>query len=128
MRAPLPSQNFAVSKSAPSGAQKTSPDDDSDGRAGGGELSVRLNNQVMLIDGAWAAVKRNDPAGALHALSGYERTFPALDLHPEVLFLRMTAQANLGQKTGARADAARIVALYPRSVQATRARDLLARP
>jgi len=127
--APLTGQAFPVPESAPAVAQGPSTDDDNGvPRAGSSELSLRLNSQVMLIDGAWAAVKRNDPAGTLRALSGYELTFPALDLHPEVLFLRMTAEAAMGQSLGARTEAARIVALYPRSVQAKRARELLARP
>jgi hypothetical protein len=129
LRAPSTSEASRAPKSTTSLAQGPSNDDES-GRppVGGSELSPRLNSQVMLIDGAWAAVKRNDPAGALRLLSGYERAFPALDLHPEVMFLRMTAEAALGQMFGARAEATRIVALYPQSVQAKRARELLARP
>jgi outer membrane protein assembly factor BamD (BamD/ComL family) len=110
-------------------AAEPPPDgDDPQPRVGGSEVTLRLNSQVVLIDGAWAAVKQHDAAVALRALSGYEQTFPSLDLHPEVLFLRVTAEDALGHKLGARAEAARIVALYPQSVQAKRARALLAQP
>ena len=96
-------------------------------RLGPEQPSLRLNQEVKLIDGAWAAMKQRDHAAALRALAGYESAYPELALHPEVLFLRMAAEEELGRIARARVEAGRIVALYPKSAQATRARELLAR-
>jgi hypothetical protein len=89
------------------------------------EALLRLSHEVSLIDRAWAAMKRNDFARALAELGDYERQFPALGLHPEVLFLRMEAHGRLGQVAAARLEASRILALYPKSAQAGRAQAVI---
>jgi hypothetical protein len=89
--------------------------------------TLRLTKEVSLVDGAWSAVKRGDFARARLALSDYERQFPELGLHPEVLFVRMMAEERGGQRAAARTEASRIIALYPHSAQADGARALLSR-
>jgi hypothetical protein len=90
-------------------------------------FSLRLTKEVLLVDRAWGAVKRNDFTGALATLSDYERQFPELGLFPEVLFVRMEAQDRSGRAAEAKLEASRILALYPKSAQAERARSLLNR-
>ena len=91
------------------------------------EGTLRLGKEVLLVDSAWSDVKRSQFARALAALSDYERQFPELGLHPEVLFVRMEAENRSGRAAAAKLEASRILALYPRSAQADRARALLDR-
>jgi hypothetical protein len=89
---------------------------------------LRLAKEVSLVDRAWAAMKRRDFSRALAELADYERNFPELGLHPEVLFVRMEAEERLGRVDAAKLEASRILASYPKSAQANRARALLSRP
>jgi hypothetical protein len=89
---------------------------------------LRLAKEVSLVDRAWAAMKRRDFSRALAELADYERNFPELGLHPEVLFVRMEAEERLGRVAAAKLEASRILASYPKSAQANRARALLSRP
>lgn len=113
-----------IALAAPAG---DTPPQGSSSRLATEEQALRLSEEVRLIDGAWSAMKRQDHGEALRTLAGYESTYPGLALHPEVLFLRMAAEDGQGRIAPARAEANRIMALYPKSAQATRARELLAR-
>ena len=92
------------------------------------QVQLRLAKEVSLVDRAWAAMKRRDFSRALAELVDYEEQFPELGLHPEVLFVRMEAEERLGRVTAAKLQASRILASYPKSAQAGRARALLSRP
>ena len=81
--------------------------------------------EVAFVDRQWRAMQSGRYASALSELQIYEARFPDLRLHPEVLFLRMQAQNQLGRPANAAALARQIVASYPNSAQATRARSIL---
>jgi hypothetical protein len=107
----------ALTESAPPPARNTSPE----------QVQLRLAREVSLVDRAWTAMKRRDFSRALAELAGYEEEFPDLGLHPEVLFVRMEAEDGLGRVAAARFQASRILASYPKSAQAGRARAVLSR-
>ena len=65
------------------------------------------------------------PRETLAILAGYETSFDELRFVPEVLSLRMQAYQQTGSIEAAEQLARRIVATYPRSSQAGRARQLL---
>jgi len=86
-----------------------------------------LAAEVALVDRAHRALAGGDAQGAISALSGYENRFDRPRLLPEVLALRMEAAQRLGDGSAARLWAGRLVGGFPRSAQAARARELLAR-
>jgi len=81
--------------------------------------------QRDLVLRARAALDGGAPGKALSILAGYESAFDELRFIPEVLSLRMQAQQRMGNVQAAEQLARRIVAAYPRSSQAGRARQLL---
>jgi hypothetical protein len=96
------------------------------GRTSANDPSPVLAAEIAFVDGAWQDVQRGKAERALVELAGYEARFPDLRLHPEVLFLRMEAETQLGHTANAVSLARRIVSVYPKSAQATRARSVLA--
>jgi hypothetical protein len=87
--------------------------------------AAELAPEIAFVDRAWQALQRRDHDRALSELATYELRFPDLRLHPEVLFLRMEAERQLGHTENAVALARQIVSVYPRSAQAARARSIL---
>jgi hypothetical protein len=86
-----------------------------------------LAAEVAFVDRGRAAVQRGDSSGALQLLAGYEAAFPKQQLSPEVLFLRMEALSQSGDRERARMLARQIVARGATGPQAARARELLER-
>jgi hypothetical protein len=122
--------------SAPSAAGETTPAIEASetatpvhpDRTAANDSSPVLAAEIAFVDGAWQNVQRGNAERALVELAGYEARFPDLRLHPEVLFLRMEAETQLGHTANAVSLARRIVLAYPKSAQATRARSVLAAP
>jgi hypothetical protein len=81
--------------------------------------------EIAFVDRAWQAMQRGSYENALGELVPYEGRFPDLRLHPEVLFLRMEAERQLGHAASAVSLARQIISLYPKSAQAARARSIL---
>jgi len=81
--------------------------------------------QRDLVLRARAALDGGAPQQTLTILAGYETSFDELRFVPEVLSLRMQAHQRLGNAKAAEQLARRIIATYPRSSQAGRARQLL---
>jgi len=81
--------------------------------------------QRDLVLRARAALDGGHPQQALAILAGYEASFDELRFVPEVLSLRMQAYQRTGSIEAAKQLARRIVATYPLSSQAGRARQLL---
>ncbi len=107
----------------------TEPKVSSPSRAG--EAAAKLSRsstlaQRDLVLRARAALDGGAPHQTLRILTGYESSFQDLRFVPEVLSLRMQAQERLGRVAAAKELARRIVAAYPRSSQAGRARQVLA--
>jgi len=85
----------------------------------------RLAEEVRAVDRARALVTAGRAPDALAALDDYERRFPIRRFAPEGLYLRMEALLDAGQGGAARDTAARLLAQYPKSPQAPRARQVL---
>ncbi|MBN2194101.1 MAG: hypothetical protein JW751_14895 [Polyangiaceae bacterium] len=81
--------------------------------------------QRDLVLRARAALDGGAAQQALAILAGYESSFDELRFVPEVLSLRMQSHQRLGEVATADQLARRIIAAYPRSSQAGRARQLL---
>jgi hypothetical protein len=84
-----------------------------------------LTEEVAAVDRARALVTAGRGAEALAALDAYEHGFPVRRFAPEALYLRMEALLLDGNRGAAEQVAARLVARYPRSPQAPRARQIL---
>jgi outer membrane protein assembly factor BamD (BamD/ComL family) len=79
------------------------------------------------VDRARAALAAGQPRQALLLLDEYERRFHTRGFAPEALYLRMEALTSLGQTEPALATARRLLASYPHSPQAARARLVLSK-
>jgi hypothetical protein len=88
------------------------------------ELEAPLAAEVAFVDRGRAAFQRGQPAAALAALAGYEREFRDPRLLPEVLYLRMEAMNQGGDRARATELGWRILRDYPRSPHAARARAI----
>jgi hypothetical protein len=119
-----PSEPVADRDVAPVTATETSPLAAS-GRINDDVAAGALAPEIAFVDRAWQAMQRRDHDRALSELAPYELRFPDLRLHPEVLFLRMEAERQLGHTDNAVALARQIVAAYPKSAQAAPARSIL---
>jgi hypothetical protein len=84
-----------------------------------------LAAEVAFVDSARTAFQAGNLAGTLERLARYEAEFPGQRLHAEVLFLRMEAHGGLGDRVAAEAVARRVLAAYPKSPHAARARSVL---
>jgi len=84
-----------------------------------------LAEEVSFVDRGWASIRSREYARVLADLAVYERRFPNMSLLPEVLFLRMQAESELGNPDRAKAYARRILSAFPQSPQSARARDVL---
>ena len=84
--------------------------------------SMPLAAELALVDRGWAALRSHQFANTLSVLESYERQFPRLSLQPEVLYLRMEAESQLGHASNAEGYARRILASYSNSPHAARAR------
>jgi hypothetical protein len=89
------------------------------------EADVPLAKELAFVDRGREAFQRNDAGAALALLEHYERSFPERRLMPEVLYLRMQAQRELGETGRAATLAARLLRDYPRSPHASSARSIL---
>jgi len=81
--------------------------------------------EVALVDAARAALRRGDGGGTLRLLGDYERLFHPAHLEPEVLYLRMQAAQQQGDRAGARRAATQILTEFPQSPEVGRAEELL---
>lgn len=81
--------------------------------------------QRDLVLRARAALDGGAPQQTLTMLAAYETSFDELRFVPEVLSLRMQAHQRVGNVKAAELLARRIIAMYPRSSQARRARQVL---
>jgi hypothetical protein len=84
----------------------------------------RLREEAEALDGVRARLAGGDLAGALVRLGDYDRRFAAGSLHEEAMLLRIEALARQHDR-GARALAARFLAVYPASVHGDRVAALL---
>lgn len=91
------------------------------------EVGAPLAAEVAFIDGARALLASGQAEQGLAQLRRYEQEFPEARLLPEVLFLRLETCDRLGRSSEARAAATRLVAGFPHSPHAARARKLLER-
>jgi len=98
-------------------------------RATNSELEVGelLAAEVAYVDRARALLAAGQSSQGLSLLAGYEQKFRGARLLPEVLFLQLEAYERSGQSNEARNAAQRLVADFPKSPHAGRARKLLAR-
>jgi hypothetical protein len=95
------------------------------GQAPSADTAQAFGAEVAFVDRQWRSLQSGNDAGALAVLRTYEAQFPDLRLHPEVLFLRMQAENQLGNTESAAAHARQIISTYPNSAQAARARAIL---
>lgn len=84
-----------------------------------------LAEEVALVDRARAALRANDAAGALAAIGTHGRRFPDGELRAEATLLRAQALAARGDHRAAAAAARDLLARFPGSSLAARARALL---
>lgn len=89
------------------------------------EIGTPLAAEVAYVDRARALVASGQSAQGLALLRSYEHDFPEARLLPEVLFLELETLDRLGRTGEARAAAQRLVAGFPKSPHANRARRLL---
>jgi hypothetical protein len=89
------------------------------------DADAPLAKELAFVDRGREAFQRNDAGAALALLEHYERSFPERRLMPEVLYLRMQAQRELGETGRAATLAARLLRDYPRSPHASSARSIL---
>ncbi|RYZ05502.1 MAG: hypothetical protein EOO73_19825 [Myxococcales bacterium] len=89
------------------------------------EASAPLAAEVAYVDSARAALAAGQSESGLAQLARYEREFPEPRLLPEVLFLQLETYQRLGRATEARRAAERLVASFPKSPHAARARSVL---
>jgi hypothetical protein len=87
-----------------------------------------LGPEIALVDEARSLLATGQLAGVHFRLSRYEIDFPHVQLLPEVLYLRMEASWRASNGSGAARVAEQIIRQYPRSPQASRARELLEGP
>lgn len=112
----VPSASNAVSALAPPAAPAESA------KAGPADS---LAQEVATLDGARQALAGGNASGALAALNGYERRFPAASMLPEALYLRLQAFTLKGDRTSAESVARQILQRYPASPHAAHARAVL---
>jgi hypothetical protein len=86
-----------------------------------------LAAEVKSVDRARAALAVGKAETALAELDEYERRFRRRGFGPEALYLRMEAFLSLGMTAQARDAAERLLARYPKSLHAARARVVLAK-
>jgi hypothetical protein len=86
-----------------------------------------LAAEVKSVDRARAALAAGQAQRTLEELGEYERRFRKRGLEPEALYLRMEASLSLGQTAQARDAAQRLLARYPKSLHAARARVVLSK-
>jgi len=91
------------------------------------EVGELLAAEVAYVDRARARLAAGQSSQGLSLLAGYEQKFRGARLLPEVLFLQIEAYERTGQSNEARNAAQRLVADFPKSPHAGRARRLLAR-
>jgi hypothetical protein len=90
------------------------------------DLGLPLSAEVAFVDRARALLRQGRTRDGLSLLEGYENEFREARLLPEVLFLRLEACERLGRVSDARRVAERLLAAFPKSPHAARARKLLA--
>jgi hypothetical protein len=89
------------------------------------DASAPLAAEVAYVDRARAQLASGQSEAGLAQLARYEREFPEARLLPEVLFLQLEAYQRLGRMPEARRAAERLVAAFPKSPHAARARSML---
>jgi hypothetical protein len=87
--------------------------------------SERLVEEVRAIDRAKTALTSGRPEQTLSALDRYDELHREPRFVPEALYLRMEALVQLHRQAEAKRVAQRLVAAYPTSPQAARARFFL---
>jgi hypothetical protein len=86
-----------------------------------------LAAEVKSVDRARAALAAGKAERTLAELDEYERRFRRRGFGPEALYLRMEAFLSLGMTAQARDAAERLLARYPKSLHAARARAVLSK-
>jgi hypothetical protein len=89
---------------------------------------VPLAPEIALVDEARGLLASREFSSVTERLALYETDFPRLQLLPEVLYLRMEAAAGARDAAQTARAASQLSSQFPRSPQATRARELLGRP
>jgi hypothetical protein len=89
------------------------------------EVGAPLAAEVSYIDRARSLVAAGQSSQGLALLESYEQHFREARLLPEVLFLQLEAYERAGRHADARRAAQRLVASFPTSPHAGRARKLL---
>jgi hypothetical protein len=89
------------------------------------DVGTLLAAEVSYVDRARALLAAGQASQGLALLESYERQFREPRLLPEVLFLQLEAYERAGRHADARRAAQRLVASFPTSPHAGRARKLL---
>ena len=122
--APLPEPELPASASpalTTSRERPTSPQPRSSSSAG----SLGIQEQIVLVDRARAAVAAQQPATALAALDEYQRRFPGGVLAQEATLLRIDALLARGDRASAARLGRQFLERYPRSPMAARVKTLI---
>jgi outer membrane protein assembly factor BamD (BamD/ComL family) len=93
--------------------------------AKGADRGELLAAEVSYVDRARSLLSGGQSSQGLALLESYERQFREARLLPEVLFLQFEAYERAGRYADARRAAQRLVASFPTSPHAGRARKLL---
>jgi TolA-binding protein len=86
--------------------------------------ALELAAEVAALDAARQALANGDPRRALSLLDAYRDRFPEARLLPEALHVRMEALYQSGDRAGAARVAERLLAGFPQSPHAARARQI----
>lgn len=89
------------------------------------DVGVLLAAELSYVDRARSLLTSGQSSQGLELLESYERQFREARLLPEVLFLQLEAYDRAGRHAEARRAAQRLVASFPTSPHAGRARKLL---
>jgi hypothetical protein len=118
---PLPPSSGTRAHAAPHAAADSGP-------APAAPLDAEtLAAEVKSVDRARTALAAGHAQRTLAELDEYERRFRKRGFGPEALYLRMEAFLSLGQTAEARDAAERLLARYPKSLHAARARAVLSK-
>lgn len=107
--------DLALSRPTPNSSPAAAPD----------AVTDALQEELLCIDGARAALESGRASDALSRSERCEREHPGGRLSLEALLIRMYALQKLGQGAAARTIAERLIAIAPKSPHAARARALL---
>jgi TolA-binding protein len=122
--APLPEPEVSASASPALTTSRERPTS-SPPRSSSSAGSLGIQEQIVLVDRARAAVAAQQPATALAALDEYQRRFPGGVLAQEATLLRIDALLARGDKASAARLGRQFLQRYPRSPMAARVKTLI---